>query len=205
MIFKDIVFQEIEKHDLYKEKMNGLDDPTLKQFHPLALSCTIKEECKKDWAEKEFIQSYLQSAKVLGEKLKLEEMQLPGVVFKTYSLSLPAIYLCRHCVELSIKHTISMLNKPPKKNHGLKGLWNALRQYIPQEKCSEQEISILNGMSDFINVLNDLDDNGSKLRYADQTDGTISQNAFIWVNTMAITDQTEVFIEQLELLDVSIL
>lgn len=203
MIFRDVIFQKVRNQDLYKEKMNGLSDPTLKQFHPLALNCTIKEEFKKDWAEKEFIQSFLQSAKVIGEKLEFEVIQTPNVVFKTYSLSLPAIYLCRHCIELSIKHAISMLNKSPKANHGLSGLWSALRQYIPQEKCLKNEISILKGMSDFINVLNDLDDNGNKLRYAAQIDGSVSQNAFIWVNTMAIIHQTEVFIGQLELLDVS--
>lgn len=57
-------------------------------------------------------------------------------VFYSYSLSIPAIYLCRHCIELSIKNAISHLGKDGKATHGLEGQWNAFRQYLPQNRIS---------------------------------------------------------------------
>ena len=45
--------------------------------------------------------------------------------------------------------------------------------------------------------MNDLDENGQRLRYAIQTSGDLSQENFLWVNIQNVVDSTEKFINQI--------
>ncbi len=201
MIFKDLVFQKVPQEFLYKSQMNGLRDPTLVEFQPIAVSCIMKKEFRKNYAEIELIFSYLQSAKILGEKIEQDAKGTNArMVFKKFSLILPTIYLCRHCIELSIKHAISKFKQQPKSKHGLIGLWSTLLQIDSFKLCSEKEKTLLKSMGKFVDTINVLDNNGTRLRYAEQNDGSDSQETFLFVSMKTIISQTESFVNQLELL-----
>lgn len=120
------------------------------------------------------------------------------IILNSYSLLIPTLYLCRHCLELSIKRAIGRLGKQSKTTHGLERQWNAFTQYLPKQKISGKERSLLKNMFEFIKNIDKLDDNGTKLRYSTQTEGTLSQEKFMWVNSRVIVENTEKFVKQLD-------
>ncbi|MBX4271756.1 HEPN domain-containing protein [Clostridium estertheticum] len=203
MIFKEVLFEAVNVEKLYKSQMNGFNDKSIPEFNLIMFSSLFKKEAKEDGLQKEFIQSYLESAKILSERLEELEKPQMGInkVFYSYSLTLPIIYLCRHCLELSIKYAISRIDGKPKNVHGLEKIWSSFLSYLP-ENYSGKERSLLKNMREFVQDINLLDDTGTKLRYPLEQDGTCTENKFKWANSKLIVDTTEKFVKQLELLDI---
>lgn len=200
MIFKDMIFIKVSLEQMYKPQVNGFRDETLPEFNPILFSSTFKNEQKRKEADIEYIKSYLESAKILVDETYKRQICANGIkkIFYNYSLELPTIYMCRHCLELSIKHAINKLGKEAKNTHGLEGQWNAFMQYISKDMISGKERTILKNMGEFIRNIDGLDDNGTKLRYPLQEDKSFSQGEFLWVNTKQIVKSTEDFVNQME-------
>lgn len=203
MIFKEVLFEAINVEKLYKTQMNGMNDISIPEYNPITFSSVYKEEVRADALQKEFIKSYLESAKILSERLEELEKPRMGImkVFYNYSLTLPIIYLCRHCLELSIKYAISRIYGKPKAVHGLDKVWSSFLSYLP-ENYSGKERSLLKCMGSFIQNINLLDDTGTKLRYPLEQNGTCTQNKFLWANSKLIVSTTEKFVKQLEVIDI---
>ncbi|NNU76561.1 HEPN domain-containing protein [Clostridium estertheticum] len=203
MIFKEVLFEAVNVEKLYKSQMNGFNDKSIPEFNLIMFSSLFKKEAKEDGLQKEFIQSYLECAKILSERLEELEKPQMGInkVFYSYSLTLPIIYLCRHCLELSIKYAISRIDGKPKNVHGLDKIWSSFLSYLP-ENYSGKERSLLKNMREFVQDINLLDDTGTKLRYPLEQDGTCTENKFKWANSKLIVDTTEKFVKQLGLLDI---
>lgn len=205
MIFKDNKWENIsDESQLYKEQVNGLNDPCLKDFDPLLSSACSKEAYKKDAMTKEYIQSFLMAAKSLSKAAKENQSNIPGInkIFYNYSLTLPALYLCRHSVEMAIKYSLESLHIEYKKIHKLRALWDKLVESIPKELQSGKERTIVSNMGVFIDKINDIDENGQRLRYAIQTSGDLSQGNFLWVNLQNVVNSTEKFVNQILKIDV---
>lgn len=203
MIFKEVLFEAVNVEKLYKTQMNGFNDKSIPEFNPITFSSILKKELREDGFQKEFIKSYLESAKILSEKLYEIAAPQMGImkIFYDYSLTLPIIYLCRHCLELSIKYAISNINGIPKNVHALDKIWSSFLFYLPQNR-SEEDKNLLKCMGNFIHSINLLDDTGTKLRYPLDQDGTLTINNFCWINSKLIVATTEKFVKQLESLDI---
>lgn len=199
MIFKEVLFEAVNVEKLYKSQMNGFNDKSIPDFNFITFSSILKEEVREDWMQKEFIQSYLESAKVLSERLEEMQKLQAGItkVIYNYSLTLPIIYLCRHCLELSIKYAISRVHGKPKKVHGLDKIWSSFLSYLPKDR-SEEDQSLLKSMENFVHNINLLDDTGTKLRYPLDQDETCIENRIYWANSKLIVATTEKFVKQLE-------
>lgn len=202
MIFENCEFKKNIANELYKTQMNGLNDSTLKEYNPILMSPIFKKEVRDEKQTEEFIMSYLESAKLIMEETYSRQDNNLGIrkVFLSYSLVLPTIYLCRHCLELAIKRAINSSGKNAKFNHTLSGLWDGLRECLKDKDILKEEKSLLNDMGSFIRSIELLDDNGTRLRYPKQKDNSDSQKDFLWVNTRKIVEQTEAFVRQLECL-----
>lgn len=202
MIFKEIKWTNISNgSQLYKKQVNGLNDPCLKEYNPLLFSVCYKEEYKKNEMSKEYILSFVEAAKALAQVIYSRQSNLQSKIFYSYSLTLPALYLCRHSVEMSVKYSLELMNVEYKKIHKLKELWNKLVESIPKELQSEKEKVVINNMGLFVDKINELDENGQRLRYAIQTSGDLSQDEFLWVNIQNVVDSTEKFINQILSID----
>lgn len=203
MIFKEVLFKAITVEKLYKSQMNGFNDKSIPEFNLITFSSLFKKEAREDGLQKEFIQSYLESAKILSEKLESINVPEMGItkIFYNYSLTLPIIYLCRHCLELSIKYAISRIDGKPKSVHGLDKIWSSFLSYLPKN-YSEKDQSLLKNMGDFVQAINLLDSTGTKLRYPLEQDGTCTENRLYWANSKLIVDTTEKFVKQLEVLNI---
>lgn len=205
MIFKEIQWDNIsDESHLYKKQVNGFNDSCLKDYNPLLFSACFKEEYKRIKMDEEYIKSFIEAAKVLSKATEEQQSNVLGInkIFYTYSLELPALYLCRHSIEMVIKHSLDTLHIEYKKFHKLKDLWNKLVEGLPTNLESGKERSIINNMGLLIDKFNNLDENGQRLRYAIQTSGDLSQESFLWVNLKNIVDSSERFINQILSIDV---
>lgn len=202
MIFKEINdFEKIKEVQLLKKQVNGFNDPCLREYFPLLFSAVSKKDCKEDEMKKEYITSFLEAAKSLAKEAKNCQPSIPGIiqVFYNYSLILPTLYLCRHSIEISLKYSLEMLKISYGKIHKLKELWDELITGLPKKLQNGKERTILTNMGEFVSYINDLDENGQRLRYAIQNSGKLSQEEFLWVNLQNVVDNTEKFINQLKI------
>ena len=199
--FKSHIFSEVKKESLYKRQMmDGFKDKTFYQFAPLTFSAVTKQEYKYETFESEFIDSFLESAKMLAKVSRYNSAPMPGIyVFYRYSLVLPVLYMVRHCMELSIKRAIRLVGGDLKRIHKLDGLWSSFLSKLPKERTSEDE-KVLRYMHDFVKYIDSLDDNGEKLRYSEGKDGQLTQDTFYWVDCIAVTETLDCFVKQLNAL-----
>lgn len=188
------------KKELYfKYQMNGLNDPDLEKFQFLSYSPTIKEEFAHNKAEEEYIDSYIEAAKIIAKNSKVANPIIQFTI-KEYSLALPCIFLCRQALELSIKRSISKKKLPYAAIHNLQDLWKKLRDAIGNELCSSEDSELLDNMEMFIVLMGEFDnEKGTKLRYSEGKDGKASQDKLVFVNLQQITETTELFVKQLML------
>ena len=200
-IFTSHKFSCPKQELLYKRQMiDGLGDKTLPRFVPLAFSVIAKQEYKQEKAEDNFINSFLESAKILAKISQEKSSPIPGIyLIYEHSLALPILYMTRHCMELSIKKAIRRGGHNPKHTHKLEGLWNSFVSYLSKERSTNDE-KTLKQMHEFVKHIDFLDDNGEKLRYPKSKDDQFTQNTFYWVNCVAITETLGFFVNQLNAL-----
>lgn len=198
MIFKDYIFDNFDETEILRDKMNGFDDPELINFDLIALYPSIKKDYKEDYGEIEYIKSYLQGAKLLCNSINRDK----GIkIFNDYSLTLPILYLCRQCIELTIKFYFKKChNKAPVKNHNLMELWEELKKATLINQ-TEEDMRVIDNMGGFIETIILIDDNGTRLRYSKQIKDSYSQENIRFVNVNRIIELTEKFIEQLKTME----
>ncbi|GEQ15683.1 HEPN domain-containing protein [Clostridium butyricum] len=204
MIFKEMLFEDVSVEKLYKSQMNGFNDESIPDFNLITFSSVLKEEVREYKIQVEFIKSYLESAKILSERLvDMGKVQI-GIskVFYSYSLTIPIIYLCRHCLELAIKYAIFCIDGKPKKVHGLNKIWSSFLSYLPKD-ISENDKDLLKKMGDFIRNIDLLDDTGTNFRYPSDQNEVCIKNKFYWANSKLIVTTTEKFVKQLETIDIN--
>ncbi len=205
MIFKKNIWNEdINESQLLKRQVNGFNDPCIMKYSPLLFSAFYKEEFKENEMKKEYIRSFIEAAKSLAKSESNQQPNMNGIfkIFHNYSLTLPTLYLCRHSIEIAIKYSLEAMKVEYKKIHKLKELWKKLLDSIPDELKNGEERTIIKNMSLFIDIMNNLDENGQKLRYAIQTNGKLSQDNFLWVYLQNIVESTENFVNQILNIDV---
>lgn len=200
MIFKEHIFK-VENIDTYfKYQMNGLNDPTLPNFQFLSYSPSLKKEYQRKDAEKEYIDSYVEAAKIIAQNSRTHNPAIKFVI-ESYSLALPCIFLCRQALELSMKRAIFQLKHSYNAIHNLQELWNKFDCSLCKESLSSIDEKLLSYMKSFIEMISTLDNNNAtKLRYSEDKDGKLSQNKLIFVNLKKIVETTELFVKQMELL-----
>lgn len=199
-VFKEHTFPKYNDADVMKPQMNGLDDPTLRDFALLDTSAFAKAEFKEERFEEEFIRSFLNATMELA-KAGRTAVDKPGMyVFYMHSYALPVLYLARHCMELSIKRAIRKCGFEPKKIHGLKELWDSLVSRFPRQRNREDR-RVIKNMGNFVAAIASVDNNGISLRYPKNKSGSFTQDRTLFVNGEQVASYLEMFVGQLELVD----
>ncbi|RHL25430.1 HEPN domain-containing protein [Collinsella sp. AF38-3AC] len=203
-IFTDHVFPRYACQQVMKSQMNGLNDPTLRDFSLLNSSVLMKEALKSEMFEEEFIYSFLNAARELAIAGR-KAIDRPGAyVMLEHSYAIPVLFLTRHCMELAIKQAIRKCEGEPKREHSLTKLWSSLLSRFPGQRCREDKRAISN-MSAFIGAIADIDDNGISLRYPKDNAGNLTQDKSLFVNDEKVASYLEKFVEQLELINLDII
>lgn len=195
-IFDKHFFPEFVKANCLKPHVNGLNDPTRKDFRLLTNSFMMKEEVKVEHFELEYIRSFLEAAKILAKEDHRQNGATNYFLIFNYSYAIPVLVMTRHCMELSIKRAIHRSGGKPKREHDLEKLWTQFIQLLPKHLNAEDGYT-LEQMKAYICSINELDKTGTKLRYH-RDDAGLTQNQSLWINDIAITDMLELFVEQME-------
>lgn len=150
------------KNKFIREKFNGLTEEVYK-WDFISISPFFTEDLRTKTSEKEIIDAYLHSAECLYMCFHKESNPIENMkVFRMNQMCMPFLFLCRHTLELLIKAVLNSKQGKVKKIHKLQELWNKLKN----------EIEINNADFDMlIDVLNTIDDDGCKLRYASDGKG----------------------------------
>lgn len=145
-----------------REKFNGLTEEVYK-WDFISISPFFKEELRSKASEKEIIDAYLHSAECLYMCFHKESNPVENMkVFRMNQMCMPFLFLCRHTLELLIKAVLNCKQGKVKKIHKLQELWNELKNVI---EINNPDFDML------IDVLNTIDDDGCKLRYASDGKG----------------------------------
>ncbi len=205
MLFNKMIFVMTAPETYVKTQMNGLSDPTIRDFCPLSLIPVYKHEHKKKLAWEEYVASYVDAAKVLAEGCSLDQASPIIMEFKKHSPVVPCLFLCRHAIELAIKAVITNSGKEIIPKHSLPEQWQELTQSLDfGNKADEAEKTCVEEMGAFIELMASLDNEKStKLRYPVDKFGKESHSDFVFVALKHIVNTTELFVNQLYELSIS--
>lgn len=197
MILKKIVFEKVSMEDMYKEKMNGFDDESLVNYSFLSASSLYKTTLQNNAVQKEYLDAYMKGAEILLNDYN-KSIQKGNVIIKMLipmtPLSIPIIYICRHCVELAIKFAIYQLENKQITSHNLSNLWKILLKSLD---VSPVEQEVINDMGKFVSYIEKLDDKSTKLRYPLGNDNNSNQGTPLFVNCDVIVKSTKRFVNQI--------
>ena len=196
-IFEDHVFPKFSERAILRRQMNGFDDPDLKHFVPLAFSPVMKEECKEDRFELEFVRSFANAALVLASAGRVETDGPGCYVFLRYSYPIPVLYMTRHCMELEIKRTIRRLGGNAGQTHKLDSLWSSLLSRLPKHDRAGDRRAVKN-MGEFVHSISKVDETGVDLRYPKDKKGNFTQDVPLFVDDEEVARLLLKFIDQLE-------
>ena len=151
----------------------------------LRFSSFFKEEVRLERAEVELIESYRLAFNKMYEAIKNDQLSCNpriedensivrphAMVFKTYSLGIPFIFLARHLVELSIKRFLEANGSTIETEGEMSKLW---------EKCKKKAPAFL-VYDEVIDCLTMIDDNELYFRYTKDKNGKEYDNRPIFID-----------------------
>lgn len=150
----------------------------------LRSSSLFKDEIRLEQAEIELVESYRLALDKMYEAIKNDQLSLNprieeensiarphAMVFKTYSLGIPFIFLARHLVELSIKRFLED-GSSVEAGHEISKLWAKCKKKAPA----------FSAYDDVIECLTTIDDNELHFRYVKDTNGKEYDNKPIFID-----------------------
>lgn len=174
----------MKKEELIRHQFNGLT-AEIYDWECLTPTVFLKESVKGDIAEKEMVMAYLRTAELLFCELVRDNNPLYYMkVVRSNQICMPFLYVCRHSLELSIKLRIRFEIKQTVSGHKLSELYENLISNIPELKNST-ELSIL------VDVLNEIDDDGCKLRYSKDKKDKVYQEKPTFIKADRILELTK--------------
>lgn len=148
------------------------------EWYLLNTSSLYKEEFRKDSSKKELIESYLNAAKNIYEQMTISTHAYGATyIFRSDTLSIPFLFLCRHTIELSLKYYLEKNNIKFQGNHDINKLFN-------KSKINNDNFKQL------IKAFKTLDKTGTMLRYSTDQDDNEYRNKPLFVKAEDILKTT---------------
>lgn len=201
-IFK-LPFKSPENNEVYKEKMDGFLDPSLREFTPICMASVAQERSQKNVAEAEWVDSYIEASKELARlNQELNGGTSLGVkyVIREYYFTLPTLFLIRHAAELAIKEAIKKIGGNPKDEHDLTRLWNSFLSNLPKDKAPSDKDTIKE-IGKNLDILSHLDRDGTRVRYSIDKHGKLTHGTFEWIDCGKLSESVSRLIEVLRNID----
>lgn len=203
LIFK-IGLSVPQQKEVYKDRMEKLSDKTLENFTPISMATAVNSDLKKEATIEEWVNSYMGAAIELAQ---LNQKRSNGgniggkyILYK-YAYTLPTLFLIRHTAELAIKEAIEKGGRAPNnETHDLIKLWNSLVSQLPKSKAPNDR-KIMNKSLSFLQLLSQLDDDGTKVRYAIDKEGNYTHKEFEWVDCVKLSNTLSAFVTTLRSID----
>lgn len=174
----------MKREELIKHQFDGFTSE-IYDWECLTPTVFLKENVKGDIAEKEMVMAYLRASEVLYKGLVMDNNPAYHMkVVRSNPICMPFLYVCRHSLELSIKLRIRFEMKKTVSGHKLSELYKKLISNLPKLK-NNTELSVL------VEVLNEIDDDGCKLRYSKDKNDKVYQEKPTFVKADRILELTK--------------
>lgn len=174
----------MKREEIIKHQFDGLT-AEIYDWECLTPTVFLKESVKVDIAEKEMVMAYLRASELLYNGLVIDNNPAYHVkVVRSNQICMPFLYVCRHSLELSIKLRIRFDIKKTVSGHKLSELYEKLISDLPELKTNI-ELSML------VEVLNEIDDDGCKLRYSKDKKDKIYQEKPTFIKADRILELTK--------------
>lgn len=161
--------------------------PDLFNWDMVLVSSLYKKEYKDDENEKEVINGYANAVNCIANEIKVQNHPSIGeLVFRSNSLVVPFIFLCRHTIELILKYLRKCLGLNAPNKHGLIYLWDGIEKTLIEANPSVKEA--IDGLREYISVLEELDPDGSHSRYSKSPKGELYYNKPKFVRIVALNE-----------------
>lgn len=189
-----------QQKEVYKDRMEKLSDKALENFTPISMATTVNSNLKKEATIEEWVNSYMCAAIELAQlnQKRSNGRNIGGkyTLYK-YTYTLPALFLIRHAAELAIKEAIEKGGRTPSnETHNLIKLWNSLVSQLPKSKA-QNDRKIMKQSLSFLQLLSQLDDDGTKVRYAVDKEGNYTHGKFEWVDCIELSNTLSAFVKTL--------
>ncbi len=169
----------MKKEDVIKHQFNGLTSE-ISDWECLTPTVFLKQDVKEEASEKEIIFAYLRAAEILHSGLKNDNNPSYHLkIIHSNQVCMPFLYICRHALELSIKYRLRLETQESITGHKLQELYNKLTNAVPKLKRN-------NDLSLLVEVLNEIDDDGCKLRYTKDKNNHIYHEKPTFIQTTKI-------------------
>lgn len=168
----------------YLRNKIDLSDGNWDRWILLRFSSFFKEEVRLERAEIELVESYRLALDKMYEAIKSDQLLLNprieeedsitrphAMVFKTYSLGIPFIFIARHLIELSLKRFLED-GSSVEAGHEISKLWTKCKKKSPAFSTYD----------DVIECLTMIDDNELHFRYAKDKNGKEYDNKPIFID-----------------------
>lgn len=134
-----MVMLKFERNFFINDSLD-LNSPELFNWDMVLISSLYKKEYKDDESEKEIINGYANAVNCIANEIKVQNHPNIGVLtFRSNSLVVPFIFLCRHTVELILKYLRKCLGLDTPNKHGLQGLWDEIEKKLIEANPTEKE------------------------------------------------------------------
>ena len=174
----------MKRDELIKHQFEGLT-AEIYDWECLTPTVFLKESVKTDITEKEMVMAYLRASELLYNGLLIDNNPTYHIkVLRSNQICMPFLYVCRHSLELSIKLRIRFEIKKTVSGHKLSELYEKLISDLPELKTNI-ELSVL------VEVLNEIDDDGCKLRYSKDKKDKIYQEKPTFIKADRVFDLTK--------------
>lgn len=159
----------------------------------LRFSSFFKEEVRLERAEIELIESYRLALGKIYEAIKNDQLlcnpriedehsvaRPHAMIFKTYSLGIPFLFIARHLIELSIKRFLEVGGSSIETGHKISELW---------EKC-KKKAPAFSAYDDIIECLSIVDDDELHFRYVKDLKGNEYDNKPVFIDYSRVYRRT---------------
>ena len=165
---------KFERDSFIKDNLD-LHFPDWFNWDMVLVSSLYKKEYKDDENEKEVINGYANAVDCIANAIKVQNHPRVGVLaFRSNSLVVPFIFLCRHTVELILKYLRKRFGLSNPNKHGLLCLWVGVEKKLIEANLLIKEPT--EGLREYISVLEELDPDGSHARYSKHCKGETYYN-----------------------------
>ena len=174
----------MKKEEIIKHQFDGLTAEVY-DWECLTPTVFLKKSIKADAAEKEIVIAYLRASELLYNGLDMDNNPAYHIkVIRSNQICMPFLYACRHSLELSIKFRIRFGIKKTVSGHKLLELYKKLISELPELKTNT-ELSVL------VEALNEIDDDGCKLRYSKDKNNKVYQEEPTFIKADKILELTK--------------
>ena len=184
-----MIFENLKVENLIRDQFDGLTKEVL-EWESVSNAVFLKDKFRKESLNNEIINAYLNASKSLFVALDRDNNPTAGIkLLKSNQMCMPFLFLCRHTVELAIKHKYEEKNSKEISGHKLSDLWRNVKGYLTQ---TDKAVS---GMTEFITALDSIDSDGCQLRYSASKDGELYKKTPIFIKADKIIQCTEEFVK----------